>query len=229
MSAHFRWPGRIAADLLTTLAVPDSEELVWSIPTKLLPATLDGDYKIIADFLLDPVDPNGKTAADLLRKKRKAPVRKRRERPTRINSDGEEVEDEDAAPIRKRQKKKKEELEAYKSAQFIEDSDDDAEADRAFFAREAEAGSSFIQLLTRADCLLDTAPRQDRIWRCHRCRYSGHQDEEEGRQDELFGRQAEQERQGEGKGGSRRTQGYSTTKGRPQEDSLQRYGRVGSL
>lgn len=103
-----------------------------------MPSTLDGDHKIIADFLLDPVDPNGKTAADLLRKKRKAPVRKRKERAPRLNSDGEEIEGEMDAPAKKRQRKRKEEAEAYKSAQFIEDSDDDEAADAAFFAREAE-------------------------------------------------------------------------------------------
>lgn len=49
-----------------------------------------------------------------------------------VDEDGNDVE----APARKRAAKRKEEIMAYKSAQFIEDSDDDEEADAAFFARE---------------------------------------------------------------------------------------------
>lgn len=116
---------------------------MWYIPVEHMPSSLASDHKIIADFLLDPVDPNGKTAADLLRKKRKAPVRKRKERAPVLNSEGEEIPE----PIKKRQKKRQVEETQYKSAQFIEDSDDDEEADRAFFAREAEVGCGFSTLL----------------------------------------------------------------------------------
>lgn len=112
----------------------DVDHLVWSIPSTILPSTLDGDIKIIDDFLLDPVDPQGKTAADLLRKKRKAPVRrKRRELSPEMDDEGNVIVPEK----KKRQKKREEEIIAYKSAQFIEDSDDDAEADALFFAAEA--------------------------------------------------------------------------------------------
>ncbi|GAA5828412.1 hypothetical protein JCM11251_006233 [Rhodosporidiobolus azoricus] len=58
---------------------PETGDLVWSIPATIIPSQLDSTLKIINDFLLDPVDPqNGKTASELLRKKRKAPVRRKR-------------------------------------------------------------------------------------------------------------------------------------------------------
>ncbi|KAM0754978.1 timeless-domain-containing protein [Meredithblackwellia eburnea MCA 4105] len=115
--------------------VPDSLDITWAIPTTIMPSTLDSDIKMIENFILDPVDPNGKTAADLLRKKRKVPVRRRRARSE--SEEGLPSDGEDAAP-KKRQKKRKEEQAAYKSAQFIDDSDDesDAERDAAFFAAE---------------------------------------------------------------------------------------------
>ena len=93
---------------------------------------------MIENFLLDPVDPNGKTAADLLRKKRKAPVRKRKDKDLVDGLSGSE----DEAPKKARQKNRKEELEAYKSAQFIESSDDEDNEDRdaKFFAAERAVG-----------------------------------------------------------------------------------------
>lgn len=87
---------------------------MWSIPSSILPSELDGNIKVIQGFLLDPVDPNGKSAADLLQKKRKVTVRKRRIlTPDSENSDGEVV----AKP--KQVKKRKEETIAYRSAQFV--------------------------------------------------------------------------------------------------------------
>lgn len=126
---------------MSYIAVPESQDLVWSIPTSLLPATLDSDIKLIDNFLLDPVDPNGKTAADLLRKKRKAPVRKRKEKDLVDGLSG----DESDVPKKVRQKKRKEELAAYKSAQFIEDSDDEdnEERDAKFFAAERAVSLPF--------------------------------------------------------------------------------------
>ncbi|BGP30852.1 Topoisomerase 1-associated factor 1 [Rhodotorula toruloides] len=119
---------------------PESGELVWSIPASILPSKLDSDLKIIEDFILDPVDPqNGKSAAELLRKQRKKPVRRKRkiasEDEMELGSDGEPV----VKVKRKRQKKRQEEEQAYKSAQFINDSDDEDDPDRdaAFFAAEA--------------------------------------------------------------------------------------------
>ncbi|KWU43381.1 timeless-domain-containing protein, partial [Rhodotorula sp. JG-1b] len=122
--------------------------LVWSVPASLTPSKLEGDIKIINDFLLDPVDPqNGKSASELLRKQRKKPVRRKKRIASDAESEGELEFDEDGEPIvktktkekKKRQKKREEEEAAYKSAQFIHDSDEeeDAERDAAFFANEA--------------------------------------------------------------------------------------------
>ncbi|GAA5968611.1 hypothetical protein JCM21900_002207 [Sporobolomyces salmonicolor] len=122
-----------------SIETAESGELVWSIPAPLPPSKLDSDLKIIDDFLLDPVDPqNGKSASDLLRKKRKKPVRRRRVAGDDELAEGLE-EDEDEAPKKQRQQKRKEEEIAYKSAQFIDDSDDEDNADRdaLFFAAEA--------------------------------------------------------------------------------------------
>ncbi|BGP23540.1 replication fork protection complex subunit Tof1/Swi1 [Rhodotorula toruloides] len=119
---------------------PESRELVWAIPASILPSKLHSDLKIIEDFVLDPVDPqNGKSATELLRKQRKKPVRRKR----KILSEAEMELGSDGEPIikvkRKRQKKRQEEEQAYKSAQFINDSDDEDDPDRdaAFFAAEA--------------------------------------------------------------------------------------------
>ncbi|SGZ16990.1 BQ5605_C020g09086 [Microbotryum silenes-dioicae] len=114
-----------------------STELIWSIPLSLMPATLDGYVQTIENFLLDPVDPNGKTAADYLRKKRK-PVKRRTRREGTPEYDEEGNLIEVVKKVTKRVKKGREDMVAYKSAQFIEDSDDDELEDQRFFAREAE-------------------------------------------------------------------------------------------
>ncbi|BGP38765.1 Topoisomerase 1-associated factor 1 [Rhodotorula kratochvilovae] len=140
VNAHFKLLMRLLS--WESVEAPDSGELVWLIPAALVPSKLDSDLKIIDDFLLDPVDPqNGKSASELLRKQRKKPVRRKRkiasEDEMEIGEDGEMV----VVPKekKKRQKKRKEEELAYKSAQFITDTDDegDQDADAAFFAREA--------------------------------------------------------------------------------------------
>lgn len=84
--------------------VPDSSDVTWEIPATILPATLAGDLGIIEGFLLEPLDrETGKTAADLLQKKRKKPVRVKRA----------------TSPKIPREKKKKEEQTSFKSAQFV--------------------------------------------------------------------------------------------------------------
>lgn len=96
------------------------------MPAPLPPSKLDGDLRIIDNFLLDPVDPqNGKSASELLRKQRKKPVRRKRRAPSDAGSGGEVEFDEDGEPIvtekkkKQRQKKREEEEAAYKSAQFV--------------------------------------------------------------------------------------------------------------
>ncbi|KAK4058290.1 Topoisomerase 1-associated factor 1 [Microbotryomycetes sp. JL221] len=116
----------------------------WVIPVTLMPKTLDGDIKMIENFQLDPINPQGKTAADLLRKKRKTPVRRsRRGHGRHENESSPELDDNgnEQNSLKEKKKKKSKQLEqqmVFKSAQFIEDSDDDEEADARFFAMEAE-------------------------------------------------------------------------------------------
>ncbi|TKA58341.1 hypothetical protein B0A53_00079 [Rhodotorula sp. CCFEE 5036] len=146
VNAHFKLLMRLLS--WESDEATDSGQLVWSVPASLTPSKLDGDIKIINDFLLDPVDPqNGKSASELLRKQRKKPVRRKKRIASDAESEGELEFDEDGEPIvktktkekKKRQKKREEEEAAYKSAQFIHDSDEeeDAERDAAFFANEA--------------------------------------------------------------------------------------------
>ena len=85
----------------------------------------------------EPMDLNGITPAESLRRKRRKRPAKRRRR------DSVDVE---RAP---RRRKQADEVQQKKSAQFIDDSEDDPEADAAFFAREAanrEANRTNISL-----------------------------------------------------------------------------------
>jgi len=72
----------------------------------------------------EPLDLDGARPSDLLKRKRKKAAR----RPRRKSLDGERL------PTRRRQT---DEVQQFKSAQFIYDSDDDEAADAMFFAREA--------------------------------------------------------------------------------------------
>lgn len=127
-------------------ADPESGDLAWEIPVALLPSVLSGDIKIITSFLLDPVDPNGKTAADLLRKKRKKVVRRKRRELTpggglqdvpsddqqelrvkkakkvgvkRVRGHVEVGPDGEERPKKSRAEKRQAEVENFKSAQFV--------------------------------------------------------------------------------------------------------------
>ena len=108
---------------------------------------------VIEQFEKAPLDLGGKRASQLLRKKRRNRRRQQRQRPrhTSADSDGEEEdgggiddeEDEDGnarrRPSKTRTAARAREREVYKSAQFIEDSDEEYGRDiDGFFAREAE-------------------------------------------------------------------------------------------
>lgn len=108
----------------------DAEELEWYVPQAIVPQELERNLRLIDQYLADPLDLEGKKAASLLHKK---PQRRRRRRATADSSDEEAAEDE---PRRKRKEKKKKEAKHYKSAQFIEDSDVEADELEAFFAQE---------------------------------------------------------------------------------------------
>lgn len=84
---------------------------------------------VINQFLENPLDLGDKKAEQLLQKKRR---RRRRRREPSPMDDGTIPFDEQ----KKKKEKKQKEIKIYKSAQFIVDSDDDAEAMEAFFAKE---------------------------------------------------------------------------------------------
>ena len=128
---------------LRTLHIyPDADELEWYIPAGIGLPDLRRALAVIEQFEKAPLDLGGKRAAQLLRKKRRS--RRRRQRPRRTSADSdsdnssENDEDEDQDEP-KRKKARAREREVYKSAQFIEDSDEEYGQDiDAFFVREAE-------------------------------------------------------------------------------------------
>jgi replication fork protection complex subunit Tof1/Swi1 len=101
--------------------------LMWHVPRTVMPASLEASTRIIEQFLREPFDLDGEAANDMLRKKRKRPVRRRRSPSI----------DDDGLPRQPRPRKQAE-VQQYKSAAFIDDSDDDEEQDLLFFAKEAE-------------------------------------------------------------------------------------------
>jgi replication fork protection complex subunit Tof1/Swi1 len=107
---------------MTNIAIT---EITWTVPKKLLPEEIESSIRIIEAFMREPMDLDGATPAELLRRKRRKRPAKGRRR---------ESFDVERAP---RRRKQADEVQQHKSAQFIDDSDEDAEADAAFFAREA--------------------------------------------------------------------------------------------
>lgn len=87
---------------------------------------------MIDQFLETPFDLGGKRASQLLSKKTR---RRRRRRSPSLASDSQIVFD-DEAPRRKMKEKKMKEKEQYKSAQFIEDSDEEYGNIEAFLEKE---------------------------------------------------------------------------------------------
>ncbi|KAH7910734.1 timeless protein-domain-containing protein [Hygrophoropsis aurantiaca] len=132
-----------------TILDENAEEVEWIVPAALLPAEMQSSRTVIDQFLNEPIDLNGQKASSLLSKKstrsraRPRPrPRRRRRRATSSNPasdaelDGEDEEDADPdEPKRKREKRKREEAQ-YKSAQFIEDSEEEYGDIDAFLERE---------------------------------------------------------------------------------------------
>ncbi|KAF7973783.1 hypothetical protein HWV62_41286 [Athelia sp. TMB] len=113
----------------------DADELEWYVPAAILPADLTRSLNVINQFLDTPFDLEGKKAKELLSKKTRRRRRARRS-PSQSDSDA----DPDALEPRERKKKekKKKEKEIYKSAQFIEDSDEEYGNMDAFFEKERQ-------------------------------------------------------------------------------------------
>jgi replication fork protection complex subunit Tof1/Swi1 len=113
---------------------PDAEELEWYVPAASLPAELQRSLNVINQFLETPLDLGGKKAKELLSKKTR---RRRRTRRSPSPSDSDADSDDEAAPKKKREKKQKEK-ETYKSAQFIEDSEEEYGDMDAFLEKERQ-------------------------------------------------------------------------------------------
>ncbi|KAI0301445.1 timeless protein-domain-containing protein [Russula brevipes] len=129
----------------------DADELEWYIPAGIDLPDLQRSLTVIEQFEETPLDLNGKRASQLLCKKRQRRRRRRRERTRRTASgsegeaaasggdDNHDDDDEEDDEDRPRRARKVREREQYKSAQFIEDSDEEYGQDiDDFFVREAE-------------------------------------------------------------------------------------------
>ncbi|EGO01257.1 hypothetical protein SERLA73DRAFT_51065 [Serpula lacrymans var. lacrymans S7.3] len=110
--------GNCSCRLLQIYAI-DADELEWFVPAALLPSDLQRSFNVIEQYLKDPIDLNGKNASQMLSSKRR---RRRRQRSLSPDTDVEFLDDE---PKRRKKERQKKEKEQYKSAQFIEDSDEE--------------------------------------------------------------------------------------------------------
>ena len=109
----------------------DAEELQWVVPASVVLSVLQERLKVVDQFLKNPIDLEGKKASEMLSKKTR---RRRRRRSPSLGSDDELPDDEPR--LRKKKEKKKKEEKKYKSAQFIEDSDEEYGDMEAFLEKE---------------------------------------------------------------------------------------------
>ncbi|EIN14680.1 timeless-domain-containing protein [Punctularia strigosozonata HHB-11173 SS5] len=111
-----------------TVVNEDADEVEWQVPATVLPAALQRSLSVICQFLENPIDLEGKKAADMLTRK----TRRRR----RARSTSSDQNEDDTQRATRREKKHKEEVK-YKSAAFIEDSDDEYGDWDTFLEKEA--------------------------------------------------------------------------------------------
>ncbi|KAF8153299.1 timeless protein-domain-containing protein [Crassisporium funariophilum] len=110
----------------------DADELEWYVPSGIDIAELKRTLNVINQFLQTPFSLDGKKASQLLNKKR----RRRRRRSPSPASDDDAALSGDEPRRKKRKEKQKKEKEQYKSAQFIEDSDEEYGGMDAFLDKE---------------------------------------------------------------------------------------------
>jgi hypothetical protein len=114
------------------------EEMVteqkWTLPIAVPPSSISSSIGALRSFLADPpdleVDPKS-----VLRRQRKQ---------RRTHDQGDEDEEENREP--RRRKKRAADIQVYKSAAFIIDSDNDEETDRLFFERERQLRNEMDEL-----------------------------------------------------------------------------------
>ena len=130
----WRWWDKLVC---TTMSViwsvrnQDADELEWYVPSGIAISELQRIHNVIKQFLETPIDLDGKKASQLLSKKRR---RRRRRSPSPLPDDNDVSSGDE--PRRKKKEKKKKEKEQYKSAQFIEDSDEEYGGMDAFLEKE---------------------------------------------------------------------------------------------
>lgn len=114
----------------------DAEELEWYIPATVLVSDLQQSLNVIEQFQKSPLDLGGKRPSELLRKKTRR--RTRRRAPSESDAEGSDG-DEDEPRVKKRKERKKKETQVYKSAQFVQDSDEEFDKNiDAFFEKERQ-------------------------------------------------------------------------------------------
>jgi len=107
------------------------DELEWYVPRSEYPHALETCLKTVTNYLLDPIDVDGKRPRQLLSKKRK-----RRSPSPSSGGSGDDSDSSRAAERKKRKERKKKEVEVYKSAAIIDDSDAEVGDEAAFLAKE---------------------------------------------------------------------------------------------
>ena len=118
----------------------DADELEWYVPRDVFLDELERIIGMIKRFLETPFEFGDKSASAFLTKKR------RRRRRRSLTPDGSGGDSADDAPRRtKRKEKRQKEQQIYKSAQFIEDSDEEYGDMEAFMARERALRERMMQ------------------------------------------------------------------------------------
>lgn len=101
------------------LVEQDEDEPEWYVPAALLPEELAQVRDAVRSYMETSYDFEGKTPWEMVHSKKRSRKRRRRQRSA---SDSEE---DDSTKVTKKEEKKKQEKQIYKSAQFIEDSDEE--------------------------------------------------------------------------------------------------------
>ncbi|KAJ9100538.1 hypothetical protein QFC21_003581 [Naganishia friedmannii] len=139
----------------------DEPRIHWTMPKTVNPEDINATIRVMRDFLTNPIDLEGKTAAELLRKKRRKAINRKKRSTAVVDSEFDEVMVERPT---KRVKKRAAELQQFKSAAYIEDSDDAAEADEGFYERELELREISRQKMMNLghNAVVDDDPKQPR-------------------------------------------------------------------
>ncbi|KAF5339101.1 hypothetical protein D9611_011155 [Ephemerocybe angulata] len=133
-NVHLKLLFRLCKFFLRDEDADEDDELEWYIPQAILPSELEQCCNVIAQFLESPFELGGKKASELMQKKRRR--RTRRQRSASASGDEGDGALSDAPARRQKRKKKEKEQVQYKSAQFIEDSDEEYGDMEAFMERE---------------------------------------------------------------------------------------------